>query len=265
MSRSRRARSPGCEEDRLAALEDRIDADLALGRHAALIGELEALVREHPLRERLQAQLMLALYRSGRQAEALDALSAGAAQADRRARDRARAGAAGSASGRSSPRTPNWTVPRRRMPSAAGVASGRSAARARGRVAARCGRGRDGEAARWSRGLGGVGERVLGLGGSDLAGARALDRQAFRSGGNPSSVAVSGGAVWALNADDQTVTRIDLVQPRGAHVRHRRHPGRRWPPATGRCGSSTRPAVRAPTPYPGAPTAVPGTDVGVTA
>jgi len=42
------------EEERLAALEDRIDADLALGRHAALVGELEALVREYPLRERLQ-------------------------------------------------------------------------------------------------------------------------------------------------------------------------------------------------------------------
>jgi len=59
------------EEARLAALEDRIDADLALGGHAALVSELEALVREHPLRERMQAQLMLALYRSGRQAEAL--------------------------------------------------------------------------------------------------------------------------------------------------------------------------------------------------
>jgi DNA-binding SARP family transcriptional activator len=59
------------EELRLAALELRIDADLALGGHAELAGELEALVRQHPLRERLRAQLMLVLYRSGRQAEAL--------------------------------------------------------------------------------------------------------------------------------------------------------------------------------------------------
>jgi DNA-binding SARP family transcriptional activator len=61
------------DELRIAALEDRIHADLELGRHAALIGELEALVAAHPVRERLCAQLMLALYRCGRQAEALKA------------------------------------------------------------------------------------------------------------------------------------------------------------------------------------------------
>jgi len=57
---------------RLAALEDRIDADLELGRHADLVAELSALAARYPLQERLRAQLMLALYRSGRQAEALD-------------------------------------------------------------------------------------------------------------------------------------------------------------------------------------------------
>jgi len=61
------------EELRLAALEARIDADLALGRDADLVAELEALVRREPLRERLRGQLMLALYRSGRQADALNA------------------------------------------------------------------------------------------------------------------------------------------------------------------------------------------------
>lgn len=59
------------ETMRLAALEDRIDADLALGRHNALTEELGVAVLEHPYRERLWGQLMLALYRSGRQAEAL--------------------------------------------------------------------------------------------------------------------------------------------------------------------------------------------------
>jgi predicted ATPase/DNA-binding SARP family transcriptional activator len=61
------------EELRLNALEERIDADLASGRHGEVVAELEALVREHPLRERFRAQLMLALYRSGRQADALEA------------------------------------------------------------------------------------------------------------------------------------------------------------------------------------------------
>ena len=59
------------DELRLVALERRIDADLELGRHAELVAELETLVARHPLRERLWAQLMLALYRAARQAEAL--------------------------------------------------------------------------------------------------------------------------------------------------------------------------------------------------
>ena len=64
------------EELRLAALEDRIDADITLGRHAKLVAELEELVAQHPLRERLRGQQMLALYRSGRQADALEAYRA---------------------------------------------------------------------------------------------------------------------------------------------------------------------------------------------
>ncbi len=64
------------EERRLSALEDRIDADLACGRAGESIGELERLVREQPLRERLLGQLMVALYRSGQQARALDAYRA---------------------------------------------------------------------------------------------------------------------------------------------------------------------------------------------
>ena len=60
------------EELRLAAIEQRVDADLARGTHSELVGELEALVAEHPLRERLRCQLMIALYRSARQVEALE-------------------------------------------------------------------------------------------------------------------------------------------------------------------------------------------------
>jgi DNA-binding SARP family transcriptional activator len=59
------------EELRLAVIEDRIEAELEASRHAQIVGELESLTAENPLRERLRGQLMLALYRSGRQAEAL--------------------------------------------------------------------------------------------------------------------------------------------------------------------------------------------------
>src|SRR2546421_5791682 len=61
------------EEARLAALEERIDAELALGGSSELVAELERLVAQHPLRERLHSLLMVALYRSGRQADALSA------------------------------------------------------------------------------------------------------------------------------------------------------------------------------------------------
>jgi DNA-binding SARP family transcriptional activator/pimeloyl-ACP methyl ester carboxylesterase/tetratricopeptide (TPR) repeat protein len=65
------------EELRLAVIADRVDADLALGRHHGLVPELEPLVAEYPFRERLRCQLMLALYRCGRQADALDVFRSG--------------------------------------------------------------------------------------------------------------------------------------------------------------------------------------------
>src|SRR4051812_8231616 len=68
---------PRLDELRLAALEERIDADMACGRHSEVVGELEELVAADPLRERVRGQLMLALYRCGRQAEALDAYQRG--------------------------------------------------------------------------------------------------------------------------------------------------------------------------------------------
>ena len=63
------------DEARLNALEERIDAQLELGDHAAVVGEFEALTAEHPVREHLHEQFMLALYRCGRQADALGAFS----------------------------------------------------------------------------------------------------------------------------------------------------------------------------------------------
>ena len=66
----------GLGEQRLTAIEERLEVILALGRHAEAAQQLVELVREHPLRERFVGQLMLALYRSGRQAEALNAFAA---------------------------------------------------------------------------------------------------------------------------------------------------------------------------------------------
>ncbi len=76
-SEALRAKALRIDEDRLGAIETYLDLELALGRHHQLVGEIGRLVDEHPLRERMRCQYMLALYRSGRQAEALDVYRCG--------------------------------------------------------------------------------------------------------------------------------------------------------------------------------------------
>ncbi|MEV4949397.1 BTAD domain-containing putative transcriptional regulator [Streptomyces sp. NPDC053755] len=76
-SETLRSKARQLDEERLTAAETRIDLELELGRHHQLVGEIQLLVHEHPLRERLRGRLMLALYRSGRQAEALDVYRVG--------------------------------------------------------------------------------------------------------------------------------------------------------------------------------------------
>lgn len=76
-SETLRSKALQLDEERLTASETRIELELDLGRHHQLVGEIQLLVRVHPLRERLRGQLMLALYRSGRQAEALESYRVG--------------------------------------------------------------------------------------------------------------------------------------------------------------------------------------------
>jgi DNA-binding SARP family transcriptional activator/tetratricopeptide (TPR) repeat protein len=76
-SEALRTKGMRLDEDRLAAIETYLELELSLGRHHQLVGEIGRLIAEHPLRERLRGQYMLALYRSGRQAEALEAYRAG--------------------------------------------------------------------------------------------------------------------------------------------------------------------------------------------
>ena len=112
------------EASRLAAIEDRIDAELALGREHALIGELEGLVAAEPLRERPRAQLMIALYRAGRQSEALGVYRSGAQGASGAGRCRAQPQAEAARAGNPADRTARWNLPSRavhraELPSAA--------------------------------------------------------------------------------------------------------------------------------------------------
>jgi branched-chain amino acid transport system substrate-binding protein len=194
------------EEAYVAATELRLEADLALGRDAELVPELSRLVAEHPLRERLRAQLMLALYRAGRQAEALDAYQ----DARRRlgedlglepspqlrllqqqilghdpALDVARAGAL-------------RPVRKRDLVAAVGVVAAIVTAGVVGMAAI----GRDR-----------AGDEPAALGGEVVAldAATGVVERRFRAGRTPSALAVGGSSVWVVDGDARTLLRLDAT------------------------------------------------------
>ena len=201
------------EERRLAALEERIEADLAGGRHAEVLAELAALTAEHPLRERLRGKQMLALYRSGRQADAL------AAYRDARRTLVAELGVEPSPALRRLERAVLEQDPELGIPDALPPAP-------RPRTSAVA-------PARHPWALSGAGALLLIAalaalllmdGGSSRPSApasvpgdslAAIDPgtnrlvAAFPVGATPTDVTVGAGAVWSLSADEQTVSRVD--------------------------------------------------------
>jgi YVTN family beta-propeller protein len=198
------------EELRLAALSERVEADLALGRHADVIGELESLTARHPFQERLIAQRMLALYRSGRQAEALEVYR-GARHAlveqlgiepgaSLQALERAilqQDPALELPTGGAVPQAPR----RRRRLIAAGIAA--SAALAGVAIALVVAGGGGAED---------IVDPTQSLGVVDPRTNRLTDRVAV--GLLPTSIAVGSGSVWVLNQGDTTVSKIDAATGR---------------------------------------------------
>jgi YVTN family beta-propeller protein len=200
------------EDRRLAALEDRIEADLACGRHAALVAELAALTAQHPFRERLLGQHMCALYRSGRQADALQVY------ADARRKLVDELGIEPGPELRGLQQSILDQDPTLAAPAGARVPGTPRpfAARLRRRPVPLLAAG----LALLLAALGAVlvvneggGHHGLGsLVGNSVA---AIDPGTNRViaevplGGTPTSVSATRDAVWALNADDQTITRID--------------------------------------------------------
>jgi YVTN family beta-propeller protein len=199
------------EELRVAALEERLEADLALAHHGELVPELEALVHTNPLRERLRAQLMLALYRSGRQAEALEAY--------RQARATL-VGELGLEPGRRLQELERAILSQDpRLDPPARVAAQLRRARRRGGLLIAIGAGLLLAAAiavvvieltgGGSPGLGSAAENAVALIEADTIVAD------VPVGNGPTGVAVGEGAVWVTNAQDDSVARID---PRSSTV-----------------------------------------------
>jgi DNA-binding SARP family transcriptional activator/ABC-type branched-subunit amino acid transport system substrate-binding protein len=199
------------EERRLVALERRIDADLALGRHADVAGELEALVAREPLREGLRGRLMLALYRGGRQAEALEAYQAarrtlaeelGLEPSPALARlhaDILHQEAILDAPAVAKPR--RAALPARRAPAPALLIGGGLVLAAAAAAAALL--------------VGGGGERPRAAGGAGLGQLVALDaatgavQRRLPAGRAPTTVAARAGQLWSIDGEGRTLVHAD--------------------------------------------------------
>jgi DNA-binding SARP family transcriptional activator/ABC-type transport system substrate-binding protein len=194
------------DELRLTTLEERVDADLAAGRAAELVPELEALVREHPHRERLRGFLMLALYRSGRQAEALEAYREGRKRLGEELglepgpelRELERAILAHD-SGIAGPRRPVRPLTRRRAGLLVVLGGGLLAAAAVGAVALELARGEGG-----TRIVETPPQALLGL--DPETGDPGI---VVRLPTDPVALARGHGALWAASADSRMLTRVD--------------------------------------------------------
>jgi YVTN family beta-propeller protein len=198
------------EEAHLAAVEDRIDADLMLGQHRGVVGELEALVGLHPHRERLLGQLMLALYRSGRHADALDVYRRGRqALADELGLEpgaelRALEQRILTHDPALNPAIPAEPAPR--------LARRSRAVRGRALIAA-------GGALLLVAAIAAAIVELTGGGGIALRGApnsvAAINTRTNRVVGQvavgvrPSAIAFGSGSLWVANLDDQTISRVD--------------------------------------------------------
>jgi YVTN family beta-propeller protein len=214
-----RAEAGRLAELRLSATEDRIEAELALGRHAALVPELEVLVTREPTRERLAGQLMLALYRSGRQAGALAAYRAARGslvedlglepgpelrrlEAAVLAHDPALDLPAGPGTPPRSPAAAPPDPPRRRpWPVLAAVALLAAASTIAG-------------VALTSDGAG-TRSTIVADGAGPVDPATGHVAASVPVGSAPGGIAAGAGSIWVTNGADGTVTRID---PNGSHV-----------------------------------------------
>ena len=202
-----RAQIERLEELRLSAIEARIETDLEQGGHSRLVPELEGLVRAHPLREHLREQLMLALYRSGRQADALEAYRAARRTLDeelglepgRRLQDLERMILTQDEALDARPLPPAVVARRRR--GAALIALGAAAVLAGGIAAGVVALSSEGTATALPR----IAPNSVGL--LDPGSNRFVAQ--IPVGATPSQLSLTDDSLWVVNTGDRTVSRID--------------------------------------------------------